>query len=169
MKRIILMSIMIGKITMNKILMSAVLILCIGHGGPVLSQGYSHGNNSILGYQAAEEKSRVRKRALQKEFLAWLNDMLTSEIKLTAKDVRNQRYRVANGDPWKMSDLLAYGSDKAIASSHNKRLLRRLTTKTNSSTNDIQSRLAKLKKLEDAGLITKEEAAEKRKAILDSL
>jgi hypothetical protein len=34
---------------------------------------------------------------------------------------------------------------------------------------DIKSRLSKLKKLEDAGLITKEEAAEKRKAILDSL
>ena len=39
----------------------------------------------------------------------------------------------------------------------------------NSSTNDIQSRLAKLKKLEDAGLITKDEAAKKRKAILDSI
>ena len=34
---------------------------------------------------------------------------------------------------------------------------------------DVKSRLAKLKKLLDAGLITKEEAAEKRKAILDSL
>ena len=45
-------------------------------------------------------------------------------------------------------------------------------SKTNSPskpTNDIQSRLSKLKKLEDAGLITKEEAAEKRKAILGSL
>ena len=45
-------------------------------------------------------------------------------------------------------------------------------SKTNSPskpTNDIQSRLSKLKKLEDAGLITKEEAAEKHKAILDSL
>jgi TPR repeat protein len=39
----------------------------------------------------------------------------------------------------------------------------------NSSNNDIQSRLSKLKKLEDAGLITKKEAATKRKAILDSL
>jgi hypothetical protein len=37
------------------------------------------------------------------------------------------------------------------------------------STNDIQSRLSKLKKLLDAGLITKEEAATKRKTILDSL
>jgi adenylate cyclase class IV len=37
------------------------------------------------------------------------------------------------------------------------------------STNDIQSRLSKLKKLLDAGLITKKEAATKRKAILDSL
>jgi hypothetical protein len=37
------------------------------------------------------------------------------------------------------------------------------------ATNDIQSRLAKLKELEASGLITKEEAAEKRKAILDSL
>jgi hypothetical protein len=43
------------------------------------------------------------------------------------------------------------------------------TTTKNSSTNDIQSRLAKLKELEASGLITKEEAAEKRKAILDSL
>ena len=37
------------------------------------------------------------------------------------------------------------------------------------ATNDIQSRLAKLKELEASGLITKEEAAEKRKVILDSL
>ena len=36
-------------------------------------------------------------------------------------------------------------------------------------TNDIQSRLSKLKELEASGLITKEEAAEKRKAILDNL
>ena len=43
-------------------------------------------------------------------------------------------------------------------------------TKTNSSTsNDLKERLTKLKELEDAGLITKEEAVEKRKAILDSL
>jgi hypothetical protein len=39
----------------------------------------------------------------------------------------------------------------------------------NSSNNDIQSRLSKLKELEGAGLITKEEAATKRKTILDSL
>lgn len=37
------------------------------------------------------------------------------------------------------------------------------------SENNIKKRLANLKKLLDAGLITKEEAAEKRKAILDSL
>ena len=43
-------------------------------------------------------------------------------------------------------------------------------TQTKPSSNQtIKSRLAKLKKLLDAGLITKEEAAEKRKAILDSL
>ena len=43
-------------------------------------------------------------------------------------------------------------------------------TQINTSSNQtIKSRLAKLKKLEDAGLITKEEDAEKRKAILDSL
>jgi TPR repeat protein len=41
--------------------------------------------------------------------------------------------------------------------------------KTATSTNHIQSRLSKLKELEDAGLITKDEAAKKRKAILDSL
>jgi hypothetical protein len=41
--------------------------------------------------------------------------------------------------------------------------------KTTAIKNGIQSRLSKLKKLLDAGLITKEEAAEKRKAILDSL
>jgi hypothetical protein len=39
----------------------------------------------------------------------------------------------------------------------------------NNRERDIRSRLTKLKKLLDAGLITKEEAAEKRKAILDSL
>jgi hypothetical protein len=43
------------------------------------------------------------------------------------------------------------------------------TVTNNSNTNDIQSRLSKLKELLDTGLITKEEAAEKRKAILDSL
>jgi hypothetical protein len=43
------------------------------------------------------------------------------------------------------------------------------TTKSSAPSNDIQSRLSKLKKLLDAGLITKEEAAKKRKAILDSL
>ena len=37
------------------------------------------------------------------------------------------------------------------------------------NTDDIKNRLAKLKKLENAGLITKEEAAEKRKAILTDL
>jgi hypothetical protein len=43
-------------------------------------------------------------------------------------------------------------------------------TQTKPSSNQtIKSRLAKLKKLLDTGLITKEEAAEKRKAILDSL
>ena len=40
---------------------------------------------------------------------------------------------------------------------------------SSTSNADIKKRLAKLKKLLDAGLITKEEAAEKRKAILDSL
>jgi hypothetical protein len=39
----------------------------------------------------------------------------------------------------------------------------------NNRERDIRSRLTKLKKLLDAGLIAKEEAAEKRKAILDSL
>jgi hypothetical protein len=43
------------------------------------------------------------------------------------------------------------------------------TAKNSASSNDIQSRLSKLKKLLDSGLITKEEAAEKRKAILDNL
>jgi hypothetical protein len=38
-----------------------------------------------------------------------------------------------------------------------------------SSSQTIKSRLSQIKKLEDAGLITKEEAAKKRKAILDSL
>jgi hypothetical protein len=38
-----------------------------------------------------------------------------------------------------------------------------------SSSQTIKLRLSRLKKLEDAGLITKEEAAKKRKAILDSL
>ena len=45
----------------------------------------------------------------------------------------------------------------------------KLPATNNYPTNDIQSRLRKLKKLEDAGLITKEEATEKRKSILDSL
>lgn len=40
---------------------------------------------------------------------------------------------------------------------------------SSTSNADIKERLAKLKKLLDAGLITKEEAAKKRKAILDSL
>ena len=37
------------------------------------------------------------------------------------------------------------------------------------NTDDIKNRIAKLKKLENAGLIAKEEAAEKRKAILSDL
>jgi hypothetical protein len=52
---------------------------------------------------------------------------------------------------------------------HVKNISSKPIAENNSSTKDIQSRLAKLKDLEDAGLITKEEAAEKRKAILDSL
>ena len=40
--------------------------------------------------------------------------------------------------------------------------------KSPSAEGDIQSRLSKLKELEASGLITKEEAAQKRKAILDS-
>ena len=43
------------------------------------------------------------------------------------------------------------------------------SSKDQSSNQTIKARLAKLKKLEDAGLITKDEAAKKRKAILDSL
>ena len=42
-------------------------------------------------------------------------------------------------------------------------------SKSNNSNNLTADRLTKLKKLLDAGLITKEEAAQKRKAILDSL
>jgi hypothetical protein len=45
----------------------------------------------------------------------------------------------------------------------------RIVPTNNNSSNDTQSRLYKLKKFLDAGLITKEEAAEKRNAILDSL
>ena len=42
-------------------------------------------------------------------------------------------------------------------------------TGSSSSEGSTASRLSKLKKLEAGGLITKEEAAKKRKAILDSL
>jgi len=42
-------------------------------------------------------------------------------------------------------------------------------TKTPASTDNIKARLLKLKELEDAGLISKEEAAKKRQSILDSL
>jgi hypothetical protein len=49
------------------------------------------------------------------------------------------------------------------------KFLNKCESRATMATNDIQSRLSKLKKLEDTGLITKKEAATKRKAILDSL
>tara|TARA_R110002020_G_C16011920_1_gene751177 strand:+ start:88 stop:582 length:495 start_codon:yes stop_codon:yes gene_type:complete len=61
------------------------------------------------------------------------------------------------------------GIPKTLETKTNRSSSLKPTSTTNPSNNGVESRLAKLKRLLDAGLITKEEAAEKRKVILDSL